>query len=75
MKTKEKVERAGFVYKAMFGSLEVYVRGQYALMYSPEKDQVLAYSVWGDPQLRIIDDIQLEILLENGTEEMETKRC
>lgn len=63
MRVKEKMERAGYLYKAMFGSLEVYVKGDIGLMYDPAKDSVLAYTVWGNPQLHIIDDIQLEILL------------
>lgn len=63
MYLKTKIERAGFVYKSMFGKLEVYVKDGIGLMYDPAKDSVLAYAKWGDPQLRIIDDIQLEILL------------
>lgn len=63
MYVKDKIERAGYVYKTMFGKLEVYVKDDIGLMYDPAKDEVLSYFVWGDPQLRIIDDIQLKILL------------
>lgn len=63
MYIKTKIEKAGYVYKAMFGTLEVYVKDGIGLMYDPAKDTVLAYAKWGNPQLHIIDDIQLEILL------------
>jgi hypothetical protein len=33
-------------------------------LYDPAKDQVLAYYEWGNPQMIIIDELQLEILLE-----------
>ena len=63
MYLKDRIERAGFLYKANFGSLEVYVKDDIGLLYDPKTDKVNAYAVWGNPQLHIIDDIQLEILL------------
>lgn len=40
MKTKERIERAGWQYKEVYAYLEIYYRNDERLLYDPKKDEV-----------------------------------
>lgn len=69
MKTKEKIERAGFVYKTMFGQLEVYVKGGIGILYDKVRDEAMGYYELGNTQIKVLDDLQFELLLDNVSDE------
>lgn len=62
MKTSEKLERGGWVFKEYAGRMELFERGNQRIMYDPEKDLVVSYC---DGNVAYVPDaIQLELLFE-----------
>ena len=64
MKTKEKIERAGFTHRVEFAGFEIYGKNNIRLLYDPMTDDIYAYYDITDCQLKYVDDDTLEILTE-----------
>jgi hypothetical protein len=64
MKTKEKLERSGWVYKRKFEYYDVYGRGILRIIYDTRTDTAVAIFNIFKSDFRLIDDILFECLTE-----------
>ena len=70
MKNKEKLERAGWLYKCTWGNhdeYEVYGRGTIRIVYDPSRDKPLAFydtKERHDNELCLVTDLRFEIFCE-----------
>lgn len=64
MKTKEKLERSGWVYKRKFEFYQIYGRGILRIIYDTRTNEAVAvYNIF-QSDFRLIDDILFEFLTE-----------
>lgn len=64
MKTKEKLERAGWIFKRKFEYYEVYGRGILRIIYDTRTDTAVAIFNIFKSDFRLIDDTLFEFLIE-----------
>lgn len=65
MKLKEKIERAGWIFRKSLGRYEVYTKDKDKLLYDTNKETIARIKVNG-VLIYHPDAIQLEIILEKG---------